>query len=218
MPISNLLIDFDHTIFNTSQIKYEWADIMERCGVPKDIFWRTYPLARYGEGGRPVYNPKIHVELLKDYLKCPKEEAIQKIVEVNKRAREFLFLDAITFLNRMLSLGVPMTLILHGEKDYQKEKVEGARVADFFKKVHYSDKNRLQIVEELQLPRDGKIYWISHNLSDMVKVKQNFSFINPIIKRRADIPLTHYRETSFLNFDNFQDMQDYLTIVHATSY
>lgn len=218
MPINNLLVDFDHTIFNTSQIKYEWANIMEQCGVPKEIFWRTYPLARYGEGGRPVYNPRVHAGLLKEYFKCPPEQALEKIAEVNKRSRDFLFPDAVPFLNRMVSLNVPMTLILHGEKEYQKEKVEGSLIADFFKKIHFSDKNRLQIIDELQLTRADKTYWVSHNLSDMVKVKQAYPFISPIIKRRADVPLIHYRETSFLNFDNFNEMQDYLTIIHATSY
>ncbi len=218
MPISNLLIDFDHTIFNSSQIKYEWANTLEQCGVPKDIFWRTYPLARYGEEGRPVYNPKVHVELLKDYLIVTKEEALQRIEEVNRRSREFLFADAVPFLNRMLSLNVPMTLILHGEKEYQKDKVEGSAIADFFKRVHYSDKSRQQIINELEIDPNQKTFWISHNLSDMVKVKEKYPFINPVIKRRADIPLVHYRETGFLNFENFNDMQDYLTIIHATSY
>lgn len=218
MPISNLLIDFDHTLFNTAQIKYEWAATMEKCGVPQQIFWRTYPLARFGEGGRASYNPRKHVEFLKVNLNCSVEEALNKINEVGQRAGDFLFPDAKKFLSRMLSLNVPMTLILHGEKDYQKEKVEHCGISDYFSRIHYSDNDRVQIAEELKLDPSQKIYWLSHKLEEMVKVNKAYPFITPIIKRRSDVPLSHYRETGFLNFENFDEMQDYLTIIQATSY
>ena len=65
---------------------------------------------------------------------------------------------------------------------------------------------------------DQKIYWISHNLEDMIRVKKAHPFVTPIIKRRSDVPLGHYRNVGFLNFDNFVEMQEYLTIIHATSY
>lgn len=218
MPINNLLIDFDHTLLNTPQIKYEWAAAMEKCGVPEQIFWRTYPLARYGETGKASYNPRRHIEFLKVNLSCTLEQATQSIEDVIKRTGEFLFPGAKTFLSRMMSLNVPMTLILHGEKEYQQEKVAYSGIADFFTGIHYSDKDRLQIVEDLKLDSSHKIFWLSHKLEDMVKVKQKYPFITPIIKRRTDVPLVHYRETGFLNFDSFDEMQDYLTIIQATSY
>lgn len=218
MPINNLLIDFDHTLFNTPQIKYEWAATMEKCGIPTDVFWRTYPLARYGEGGKPSYNPRQHLELLKDRLNCPLEVALKKIDGVVLKAKDFLFSDARGFLNRMVSLNVPMTLILHGEKEYQKEKVEWSMIKDFFQQIHYSDEDRLRIVQNLNLNSDHKNFWISHSLEDMIKIKKNYPFITPVIKRRADIPVSHYRDTGLLNFSNFEEMQEYLTIIQATSY
>lgn len=212
------MVDFDKTVFNSSQIKYEWANAMEKAGVPKDVFWRTYSLARYGEEGRPSYNPKLHVEFLKDFLAISKEDAVARIDDVNKRARDFLYADTINFLQRMMSLNVPMTLISHGEAQHQKDKVEGTKISDFFRRVHYSDNERIDIVEELKINPADRVYWISHNLGDMVKVKEKYPFINPIVKRRNDIPMVHYRDTGFLNFENFSEMQDYLTIIHATSY
>jgi len=218
MPINNLLIDFDHTIFNSSQIKYEWAGIFEKCGVAKEAFWRTYPLARYGEGGRPVYSPRVHAELLKDLFTRGKEEVLEMINAVKKRGADFLFPDVKKFLSRMVSLNVSMTLILHGEKEYQKEKAESTGIIDYFAKLHYSDSPRYKMVEELKLNPQDKIFWISHNLNDMVEVKKRHPFIILIIKRSDDIPIIHYRETGFLNFNNFEEMQEYLTIVQATSY
>lgn len=218
MPINNLLIDFDHTLFNTAQIKYEWASIMEKCGVPNQIFWRTYPQARYDDLGRPCYNPKNHVRLLKDYLRCPPEEIFHQIEETEKRGHEFLFPGALNFLNRMVSLNVPMTLILHGDNEYEREKIKDTGIIDFFNKVHYTDRNRQQIVEDLKITPQEKTYWISHSLGDMVRVKEQFPHINPIIKRRSEVPLSHYRQIGFLNFDAFPEMQEYLTIIHATSY
>ncbi|MBI5732306.1 MAG: hypothetical protein HY982_03030 [Candidatus Magasanikbacteria bacterium] len=218
MPINNLLIDFDHTLFNTPQIKYEWAATMEECGVPSGVFWQTYPLARYGEGGKPSYNPRKHIELLVKYLNCPLEEALKKIESVVQRSKDFLFPDAKAFLNRMISINVPMILILHGEKEYQEAKVQGAEIIDYFERVYYSDKSRLQIVEELNLDPKYKIFWISHALEDMLRIKKHFPFINPVIRRRFDVSLVRYRGANFLNFSNFEEIQEYLTIVQATSY
>jgi len=218
MPINNLLIDFDHTLLNTPQIKYEWAAALEKCGVPEQIFWRTYPLARYGETGKASYNPRKHVEFLKVNLNVPIEQAMQEIENVIKRTGEFLFPGAKTFLSRMMSLNVPMTLVVHGEKEYQQEKLENSGIADYFSVIHYSDKDRLEIVKDLKVDASQKVFWLSHKLEDMVKVKKTYPFITPIIKRRSDVPLVHYRETGFLNFDNFDEMQDYLTIIQATSY
>lgn len=218
MPINRILIDFDHTLFNTAQIKYEWAAAMEKCGVPNQVFWRTYPQARYDEAGRPCYNPRRHLALLKDYIQCPMAEVENLINEIEGRGKEFLFLDAPAFLNRMVSLNVPLTLILHGEPQYQQDKIKNTGIVDYFTKIHYTDKNRLQIIEDLKIQPSEKTFWISHNLGDMVKVKEKFAHINPIIKRRSDVPMSHYRQIGFLNFDNFKEMQDYLTIIHATSY
>jgi len=218
MPINNIIIDFDHTLFNASQIKYEWASIMEQCGVPTQIFWSTYPQARYGEVGQPRYNPEKHVELLNGYLTCPPTTAIQKIKGAMNRARDFLFPDALGFLDRMVSLNVPLTLILHGEKNYQQEKLEGTRIKDYFTCVHFSDKDRPAMVPDLNFSPEQKIFWISHHQGQMAQVKEKYPFIHPIIKRRADVPLSYYRNLTFLNFNNFVDMQEYLTIIHATSY
>ncbi|HPV70808.1 MAG TPA: HAD hydrolase-like protein [Candidatus Magasanikbacteria bacterium] len=218
MPINNLLIDFDHTLLNTPQVKYEWAAAMEKCGVPEQVFWRTYPLARYGETGKASYNPRRHVDFLKVNLSCSLDEAMQEIEKVIKKTGDFLYPGAKTFLSRMMSLNVPMTLVLHGEKEYQQEKVVNSGIADFFSQIYFSDKDRLEIVKELKLDSSHKIFWLSHKLEDLVKVKKAYPFITPIIKRRADVPLVHYRETGFLNFENFEEMQDYLTIIQATSY
>jgi FMN phosphatase YigB (HAD superfamily) len=218
MPISNILIEFDHTLFNTSQIKYEWATLMEKNGVPMDVFWQTYSQAHYDEAGRPSYNPKKHVEIVKDYLKAEPDEVVRQMEEVKTRGKDFLFPDAENFLNRMVSINAPLTLILRGEPEYQKEKAESAGVMDYFNKVHLSNKNRLEMVEELNLKPEEKTFWISHDLADMTKVKEKYPFIVPVVKRRPDIRIGHYRQVNLLNFDNFKEIQDYLTVVHATSY
>lgn len=219
MPISRIIIDFDHTLFDPAPLKRELSAALEPHGVPQDLFWRTYRECYFRMGGGD-YNPHDHVQMLKDALTCTIDAAMGKLNLALSRSGQYLFPDARMFLDRLVALNIPAVLYARGDPGFEWVKVNATGIEPYFTKIVTSTKKRWDSATEV-LNGEGtgrRIFWVSHKLEEMGEVKKRYPHITPILKRRSELPLERYRTAGMLNFVTLKEIMEYLTIFHATSY
>ena len=218
MPVNQLILEFDHTLFDNVRFKKELSRSLENLGVSIENFWQTYPQARSTEDGTATYKLERHIELLQLYTKTPKEEMLESMQRVLENSSAYLYSDTIEFLNRMLSLNINMTLLSFGSPDFQQAKVKASGVEWFFKDIHFTDQKRTDTLYSLFGAVQPRMFFLTSKLEEIGNVISLFPHVTPIIKRRSDIPLLTYRDAGHLNFEHLREVRDYLTIVHATSF
>lgn len=218
MPVNQLILEFDHTLFDNIRFKKELSGSLNNLGVNSEIFWQTYPRARNTEDGTATYRLERHIELLQSYTNRSKEEMLDVMQRVLENSNSYLYSDTLDFLNRMLSLNINMTLLSFGNPDFQQEKVKASGVEWFFKDIHFTDQKRTDTLYSLFGAVQPRMFFLTSKLEEIGNVVSLFPHVIPIIKRRNDIPLLTYRDAGHLNFEHLREVRDYLTIVHATSF
>lgn len=221
MPIDHIIVDFDHTLYDTAPLKRELSLALEAHGVSQDLFWQTYRECYLrGNQGDYNYNLDDHLEKMRGSLTCSPEEAKEKVLRVLNASGQYLDIDARPFLDRLVALNIPSTLFARGDKGFEAIKVRATGIEPYFLRVISNPKRRVEAaVELLQGFEDAKkVFWISHKFEEMEEVKKLYPYITPILKRRAEISLERYRGAGMLNFTTLKEIMEYLTIYHATSY
>lgn len=219
MPISRIIVDFDHTLFDPAPLKRELSAALEPHGVTQDLFWRTYRECYFRMGGED-YNPRDHVSTLERVLTCTVDEAMGKLNLTLSRSGQYLYPDAQAFLDRLVALNIQAVLFARGDPGFEWVKINATGIEPYFTKIVTSTKKRWDSAPEvLNGEAEGRrVFWVSHKLEEMVEVKKRYPHVTPILKRRPELPLERYRSAGMLNFATLKEIMEYLTIFHATSY
>lgn len=126
-----IILDFDHTLFDTPRLKETIQRIFINHGVTEDNFLRTFEESR-GQGRD--WKPERQFEILKN-LGIPSVDGIrQESYGVMKGSNLFLYEDTIPFLSRIYR-NHPLVLLTYGEDSFQKMKLDGCPDA-----IKYFDK------------------------------------------------------------------------------
>lgn len=219
MPIDAVIIDFDHTLFNTEAFKQDLAAALIPFGVTPAQYRETYPQAlqvRHGEFG---YRPEAHVEILaRAGLVTDKAAATRALEEVVTNSQRYIYPDTKDFLSRLVGLNVKLILASRGDREFQMRKITSSGVDRFFHAVHTTPQLKVALFPHL-LPQGAKrIYLIDDSVEELRAVFERYPEIVPILKRRPDLPPEYFRDVGMMNFTTLTEMKEYLTIVHATSY
>lgn len=218
MPVNQLVLEFDHTLFDTSQFKKDLSGSLESLGVNTELFWQTYPKARNTGDGKAMYRLERHIELLQPFTNRSQEEMLDVMRRVLANSHKYLYPDTLDFLNRMLSLNINLTLLSFGNPEFQRAKVQASGIEWFFKDVHFTDLKRTDILYSLFGTVQPRMFFLTSKLEEVNSISSSFPHVIPVIKRRTEVPLLTYRNAGYLNFEHLKEVRDYLTIVHATSF
>jgi phosphoglycolate phosphatase-like HAD superfamily hydrolase len=218
MSIDRVILDFDHTLFDADDFKIAMATALRPMGVSEGLFWGTYRHARTNQEGTCSYCPEKHVALIAEKVLLEKERALSALHAVVDRSHEFLYPDAKEFLSRLISLGIPVTLLTHGDPAFQKRKIAACGIAPLIETIIATDQRKSAVVPDILRGTTGTVFFVNDHLDETVEVqKTNPSRIIPVLKRRPDQPPERYHGLGMLNFRTLSEIRDYLTIVHATN-
>lgn len=217
--IDRLIIDFDHTLFDSNALKRELVKIFTVAGVPEKEFWASYREARNARSGDAGYSPERHIAVVASKFPSVSRSALYAGVEkLAGHSKKFLFPDALDFLQRMVALAIPTVLYSRGDPSWQLSKITACGLDRIIPDVHVSPQPKaVGGLRTLIRESDRTVYFINDLIDETVDVCVNFPQVVPILIRRPDIPMTVYANLRMLNFGTLTEVRDYLTVVHATN-
>lgn len=218
MAIERIIIDFDHTLFDTDALKRDLSRAIGEFGVKSDLFWETYPKALQFVSGEMGYNTDKHLDILQKFVSFDAATARSKMDKVIGNSKNYLFPDTLNFLSRMVGLNVPLVMLSRGDRAFQNAKIRAAGIERYFREIHLTSEKKVSILPQL-IKGDAKhIFFINDHLEETREVMQAFKEIKPVLLRRKDFSPEDYVHVGMLNFETLSEIKDYLTVYHASTY
>ncbi|MFH1509257.1 MAG: hypothetical protein ABIE68_03775 [bacterium] len=114
----NIILDLDHTIYNTNQFKKTLAKCAVDLGVTPKMFWLAYNEMRKNE----AFSPEILIKYFPSEFKKNKLALIKKYHQTIKQVGQNIYKDAETFLQWANKNKCYIVLYTYGEIKVQQEK------------------------------------------------------------------------------------------------
>ena len=187
-----VILDFDHTIFNTELFKKHLKMIFLRYNISSERYEQTYNYIRK-KLKRP-YDPALHLRLLEGEI----TDIGSLMCEVNHlvaNSKVYLYPDVISFLESVKD-ECELFLVSLGVKRFQQPKIDNCMINGFFTKVILTEGDRglkkdvlRDIINE---NRDKKIAIIEDVPDNIDLIKRGFANIVAI---KIERPGSKYAES-----------------------
>lgn len=183
-----VILDWDHTLFDTNHFKDDLAKVLILVGLPKRIFFLTYPEAVQKINGHYDYNYSEHLKMIgRRYRLSPKEiqQLKQEFLKIMQKGSRYLFPETVKFLKILKKGGARLILCTLGNKELQRRKIYSSGVQKYFSLISITSGSKHKIIQTFAKPGE-KIYFLSDNIDELKKVASHFPFIKLILKKRPD--------------------------------
>lgn len=207
-----VILDFDHSLFNTEEFKESLREIFIKYGVGKELYNETYKEIREKEEG--PYSLERHLSILEGrmmYNRKKLRKIKREVLDLLKRTDEYLFSDTMDFL-RQESKRSKLVLVTLGEKEFQSLKIKSSGIKKYFVQIIISrgrarkgskDKEIAKVIDGHQ---DREIFMVEDVAREIDLMKKDYPFVTMIkIERpggkyskekskKADYTVTNLRE------------------------
>jgi len=130
-----LFVDFDKTLFDTSQVKERLMRIFSQLGFSQSEIEQTY-IAESLDG---KFNPEGQAKRLCDIRPFNIEIAELKIKSMIFDSNKLLYFDTIGFLDDVDRNKYEVNLLSYGDEDFQKRKVKHSGIIDKFDNIYITN-------------------------------------------------------------------------------
>jgi phosphoglycolate phosphatase-like HAD superfamily hydrolase len=130
-----LFVDFDKTLFDTSQVKERLVRIFSQLGFSQSEIEQTY-IAESLDG---KFNPEGQAKRLCDIRPFNIEIAELKIKSMIFDSNKLLYFDTIGFLDDVDRNKYEVNLLSYGDEDFQKRKVKHSGIIDKFDNIYITN-------------------------------------------------------------------------------
>lgn len=169
----HIIIDFDYTLFDTNAFRNAMADVWSAYGVDRESYARAEEQAKVGG----VYDFDRHVELLMSTADAV--EARQRAQEVLVHCSQFLYSDALDFLERHAAHS--LTLLSFGNPAWQRLKIDNSGISSHFKEIITTDRSKNRDLQPFaQFPDLVIINDKGSEIDAMATVCPNATFIHVV--------------------------------------
>lgn len=175
-----VILDFDHTIFNTELFKRHLKKIFAQYGVSDERYVQTYNYIK--KKLKRSYDPALHLRLLEGEIQDIKSLMIDVNILVGN-AKTYLYDDVISFLESIKD-ECELYLISLGTKRFQEAKINSCQINGFFSRIIVTEgdgsfmKDVLKDIINEQ--RDKKIAIIEDVPDNIDYIKRGFPYITAI--------------------------------------
>jgi FMN phosphatase YigB (HAD superfamily) len=141
-----IVLDFDHTLFDTEEFKQALQDRLAMFGVTIDQFNSNYRIVKEQLGH---YDYQEHLRLLAQEEELDENDLLLSFNEIIGTANEFLFADTIEFLESLKAISkTELYLLTFGQDKFQQAKVEASGIKPYFKEVVDTIDSKLKFFEK----------------------------------------------------------------------
>jgi len=130
-----VILDFDHTLFNTEVFKRHLKNSFMKYGVSSERYDQTYEYIKK-KLKRP-YDPALHVRLLEEEI-TDMNALMGEVNELVDSSASYLYDDVVRFLDEVKD-DCDLYLVSLGKKRFQKPKVDNCRINGFFSRIVFTE-------------------------------------------------------------------------------
>lgn len=138
----NYYLDFDYTLFDTYSFREELYKILETNGIDRTELPLT---AENKDNNQKLLNIKEVFKKLSKEKNIPLKNFIMPLERMYERGHEYLYSDAIEFLEYLKSKGHKIYVLTWGEKGYQEEKIKIAKIDKYFDKIIFAERLKYEL-------------------------------------------------------------------------
>jgi FMN phosphatase YigB (HAD superfamily) len=130
-----LIIDFDHTLFDTSAFLDAARKLAKQHGILKSDFYRTFTEITDGNSDAP-YTLTGHLEALARWRQIEGSLLSDQLGELVAHSRHFLYPDSFSFLKKVRKWDVSTHLVTFADTDLRKCQIEATGIAKLVDHIH----------------------------------------------------------------------------------
>ncbi|MBU1075213.1 hypothetical protein KJ705_03975 [Patescibacteria group bacterium] len=135
------IIDFDHTLCNTTALKEALQEGVSKFGVDEQIFAATYNRTVETIPDEYDYDTSRHAEIISKETSGDPKEIKNKLDSIIGRMDEFLFKDSLSFLNWLKDYG-KIVILTWGNPKWQQTKIENSSIKKLADQCLYTGKEK----------------------------------------------------------------------------
>src|SRR3989338_11189694 len=205
------IIDFDDTLFDTQAFKQVRLLAVQVTGVSEEEFWETYRQARNSPDGLFTYSNERHARILAERGYDEQEVLAALASTTGGGLKDFLFPDAMVFLQRMKAYGEPMILLSLGNPGFQELKTKGSGVDIFFDRIFMVHDTKAHVLQELFKTVGGDAVWfINDKVEETKKLCAMFPQLEPLLKISERYERKEYAESGFPHFETLTEIGSFI--------
>jgi len=180
------VLDFDHTLFNTTLYVQALREALEQKGIAPEIF---------DEKRNELKSccALVDIDRFVEALPLPDKDCLHRAIHdlIRERAREFVFTDAQQFIDRHRD-SYDIVILTQGDQELQSEKVEHSNLSGYHEVIISLDTKDESIVAVAT--HYDEVHYIDDKAKHIDEVKERYPHvITYFIQRPEDKP---YASTS----------------------
>lgn len=195
-----ILIDFDHTLFNTTRFVQRLKQVFQSLGVSEEEF----------QAKRVILKDCCHsddIDTFVSKLSYPDKKALHDLIHtvIQEEAHSFIFDDVQSFFERHAT-EFDIVIVTQGDREMQTEKIEHSALPFSVPVIITEDKKDTAIRDLVSQYR--KIYFIDDKVTNIDTVKKKFPHIETyFLKRTDDSPYAILSSTCACTDHTITDLQ-----------
>lgn len=179
-----IVLDFDHTLFDTEKFKQALQDRMAMFGVTVDQFNYNYRIVKEQAG---YYNYREHLRLLSQAEELDENDLLLSFTEIINTASEYLFSDTLNFLDKLKAItGSELYLLTFGQDEFQQAKVEASGLKKYFKEIVDTVESKLLYFDQKAELHDA--IFIDNRGKTIDQIKSKYPKVTAIWINRVNTP------------------------------
>ena len=190
-------VDFDRTLFDCDKFLGDLYALINKYKITKDVFKECQSQCK-----KKGFNPYIILELVKEKYDFD-NQLFSEIDNLMTKTKDYLYSDTIDFLEYLKKLNYEIIILTKGNDDYQKDKIENAKINNYYNKLIVTMKHK----GDMNLDYKESIF-IDDNPTEILSIMEK----NPykIIRRQRDSSLysSIEIEKDVISFKSLKDIMD----------
>jgi len=184
-----IFLDFDDTLFNTRAFIEDMKGVFEECGIPKDLFDRSYQEIKvsFGKTER-TYDFDVHLRKLKESASFDEMCLREKVRTFVADSARYLFSDVADFVSLLRKNQCSLFILSFGTSEFQKEKIVGSGLGVSVEKIIITtDMDNKEMALKKEVSSDDKEVWFFDDRMKYVEsVKRVFPGIRTVLVKRKE--------------------------------
>ena len=166
---TKLFIDFDKTLFDTSQVKERLYRIFGQFGFSQEEIDETY--AAEAVDGR--FNPEGQAKRLYKIKPFDLEVFAQKIRLTILDSQKILYSDADVFLNQLNRDKYEVNILSYGDVDFQNRKISHSGIVDKFDNIYVTNIEKQIFLKEI-VKKNEYFIVVDDKVSNLEKISAEY--------------------------------------------
>jgi len=185
---------------------------LEKLGISRELYEKTYTQARNGENGLSIYSNRRHSKVLSAYGFDEKQvlENLNKTLK-SEVIKKYLYSDAIKFFKNLKKLGKKMILLSLGNPDFQAEKIKALDLEKYFDRVILTNEKKvIKLKEILDTINDRPAWFINDRIVENLEAKKLFPELKIVQTVFPFISEAEYKSTGLPYFNTLTEIYDFI--------